>query len=256
MVSAKPLVSVITTARNASAYLDECIASVTASRYENIEVILIDDGSSDSTASIARRWEAEDSRLRVMSTKPQGRRLALIEAHKRATGELQCWVDADDRIHPDAIGSCVDKIDDKHQLVYSHRNLINSDGSNRGPHAKNKIAYKPTKLLVSNMIFHLRMFTTEVFDRSGGVGGFESAIDWDMNLRMAEQTNVRCIPRPLYDYRIRPDRMSGRPEQAAAGEKAVREAINRRKLDVELVIDNDKWRLREPSRAPTNLRLP
>ena len=48
------------------------------------------------------------------------------------------------------------------------------------------------------MIFHLRMFTADLFHESGGVGDLESAIDWDMNLRMTEHTTPRCIPRILY----------------------------------------------------------
>ncbi len=248
----------IVTARDAALYLNECLDSIATSRYRDLQVIVVDDGSSDETGEIATTWAAKDSRFEALRLPPSGRRAALQVGHDRAHGAVQCWVDADDIVHPTAIEECLKKIDNKHQLVYTHRDLIDHTGASRGPHQKNRIAYRRNQLLVDNMIFHLRLFTTELFDRSGGVGDLESAIDWDMNLRMTEHTTPRCVPRILYSYRIHPDRMSRRPEQHTNGRIAVQRAIERRNLDVELVVNANGWHLRRTRSAPpeTGLSLP
>ena len=205
--------------------------------------MFVDDGSTDRTAEIARRWAVADSRVQVTCLERVGRLEALRVAHDLAEGDVHCWVDSDDLVDPDGIDLCLGALDDDHGVAYSHRWLIDPDGRRRGSHRKNMIPYTPMGLLVSNMVFHLRLFRRDVFDAAGGVGDLSSAIDWDLNLRMAEHTGVRCVPIELYSYRVRPGRMSGTPHQACNGETAVRRAIERRGLDVELVVEPDGWKL-------------
>jgi hypothetical protein len=97
--------------------------------------------------------------------------------------------------------------------------------------------------LVDNMIFHLRLFSAALFGRAGGVGDLESAIDWDMNLRMAELTSVACVPRVLYRYRVHDNRMSTSDAQTSCSQIAVRRAIARRGLDAELHVVDGQWEL-------------
>jgi glycosyltransferase involved in cell wall biosynthesis len=243
-----PTVSVIVTAHNTASYIDECVASIVASTYTDLDIVIVDDGSTDTTAHIIDHWATRDPRLQVAHTTRHGRRAALQLAHQQAIGRLHCWVDSDDRIHPTAIARCVDAIDDAHQLVYTHRQLLNPDSTVRGVDPRNRVAYRTRQLLVDNMIFHLRMFTADLFTASGGVGDFESAIDWDMNLRMTEHTTPRCVPRVLYDYRIRADRMTGRPDQIRNAEIAVRNAIDRRQLPYQLRTTGSGWHLVKPPR--------
>ncbi len=192
----------------------------------------------------SRACRAPSGGVALEVTAPQGRLAALRLAHAMATGDVMAWVDSDDVIAPTALAACVARLDDAHQLVYTHRRLIDEHGRNRGPHQKNAIPYSPVQLLVSNMIFHLRVFTRGVFDQAGGVGELSSAIDWDMNLRMTEHTTPQVVPQLLYSYRIRPGRMSGTPHQAANAQLAIRQAIARRRLPVELVVNDQGWHLR------------
>jgi hypothetical protein len=94
------------------------------------------------------------------------------------------------------------------------------------------------------MIFHLRTYTRALYTQSGGTGTLDSAIDWDMNLRMTEHTTPRCVPHELYHYRIRPGRMTGTPTQQRNAKTAVRNAIARRNLNAELVVNSTGWHLR------------
>jgi glycosyltransferase involved in cell wall biosynthesis len=241
------LVSVIVTAHNDERHLDACLTSILASTHREIEVVVLDDGSTDATPQIIDRFAAADSRIRAGSSSHRGRRRSLEAAHATASGSVHCWVDADDMVDRRGIEYALRRLDDDHELVYTYRDLIDDRGMSLGPHLKNKVPYRPGQLLVDNMIFHLRLFTAELLEKSGGVGDLEAAIDWDMNLRMVEWTTPVCVPQSLYHYRVHRGRMSTTPLQAACGEVAVNRAIQRRGLDMELTVSDAGWHLTQRS---------
>lgn len=98
-----PLISVIIPAYNAAPYLGECLESVIAQTFCDIEIIVVDDGSTDATAEIARNFAAADSRIRLLS-KPNG---GLSDARNFgiacARGEYITFVDSDDCLFPDSL---------------------------------------------------------------------------------------------------------------------------------------------------------
>lgn len=234
-------VSVITTCYNTEAYVAQCLDSILASSHKDLDIIVVDDGSTDHTLDVIEKY-ADESRIKIMSTEHRGRRAALELAHRAAEGDVQCWVDSDDFVHPRAIEQCLAALDDEHRLSYTHRRIL-IDGQII-PDRRNDIEYSPLRLLVDNMIFHLRMFTTELFNEAGGVGELETAIDWDMNLRMAEHTEPVVVPHMLYGYRVREGRMTGTDRQKKDSVRAVMNTIMRRGLDYDLEIDHDGWHLR------------
>ena len=249
------LLSVIITAYQAEAYLEECLHSVCNADYPNLQIVLVDDGSTDNTQDICERWATIDARIELHQRDHQGRNAALKFAHSKARGEVQCVVDADDIVLPKAFTRSIDKLSDSHQLVYTYRDLIDSRGNTITVHDKNRIQYRPNQLLVDNMIFHLRTFTTRLFEKAGGVGEFERCEDWDENLRMSEHTNVRCIPQVLYRYRIHESQISRTTRQNEEGAIAVRNAIKRRGLNLDLVVNDKGFHLRQ-RKTPPPLSLP
>lgn len=97
----KPELSVIVPIFNSELYLEKCVESILNQTFENFEVILVDDGSSDRSLDICRKYEQKDKRVRVIS-KPNG---GLIRARKTgltaAAGRFIGFVDSDDWIEPD-----------------------------------------------------------------------------------------------------------------------------------------------------------
>lgn len=91
-----PLISVIIPVYNVSQFLDRCLESVVHQTYQNLEIILIDDGSTDSSGLLCDEWAIKDSRIRVIHTSNSGaaaaRNLGLDLAH----GNYISFVDADD----------------------------------------------------------------------------------------------------------------------------------------------------------------
>lgn len=96
-----PTISVIIPVYGVEAYLDACLTSVTGQRYENLEILLVDDGSPDRCGQICDTWAAKDSRIRVIHKENGGAGQARNVALAQATGELIGFVDSDDYISPD-----------------------------------------------------------------------------------------------------------------------------------------------------------
>jgi glycosyltransferase involved in cell wall biosynthesis len=103
-----PLVSAIIPAKDEEATLADCLATVITQSYPNLEILVIDDRSTDRTATIARGFAASDSRVRVISNDElppgwTGKTHALHVAASEARGEWLWFLDADTRHHPDSL---------------------------------------------------------------------------------------------------------------------------------------------------------
>lgn len=94
------LISVIIPIYKVEAYLDECIASVIAQTYSNLEIILVDDGSPDNCPQICDEWAAKDSRIRVIHKENGGISDARNAGIEIANGDYIAFVDSDDWILP------------------------------------------------------------------------------------------------------------------------------------------------------------
>lgn len=93
--------SVIVPAYNVEKYLSKCIESITTQTYENLEIILINDGSPDDCLAIMQRYARQDSRIIVVSQENEGLSAARNAGLEIATGDYVAFVDSDDWIEPD-----------------------------------------------------------------------------------------------------------------------------------------------------------
>lgn len=98
--SANPLVSVIVPVYNVERYLPACVESILGQTHRNIEVILVDDGSSDGCGSLCDRYAARDRRVRVIHQANKGLSAARNAGFDAAEGEFVSFVDSDDAVSP------------------------------------------------------------------------------------------------------------------------------------------------------------
>lgn len=94
------MISVIIPVYNTEKYLERCLQSVLRQTAGNMEVICVNDGSTDGSAAVLARYAAEDERVRVLTQENKGQSAARNAALKVAGGDYVFFVDSDDFIHP------------------------------------------------------------------------------------------------------------------------------------------------------------
>ncbi len=100
MIDNKPLISIIVPIYNVEKYLCKCVDSILAQTYENIEIILVDDGSPDNCPAMCDEYAKKYDNIKVLHKKNGGLSDARNEGIKIAKGEYIGFVDSDDYIHP------------------------------------------------------------------------------------------------------------------------------------------------------------
>ena len=99
----KPLVSVIIPVYNVEPYLRKCVDSVIKQTYENIEIILIDDGSTDRSGSICDEYKVNDKRITVIHQNNSGLSIARNVGINNCKGDYICFIDSDDFVLPEFV---------------------------------------------------------------------------------------------------------------------------------------------------------
>lgn len=105
-----PLITVIVPAYNVARYLPRCVRSIQAQTYRNLEILLVNDGSTDETGALCDELAGEDSRIRVFHKENGGTSRARNLALSMARGEYVGFVDSDDYISPDMYERLLDAI--------------------------------------------------------------------------------------------------------------------------------------------------
>lgn len=109
-MKALPIITVIIPIYNVKKYLKDCVESVLSQTYRNLEIILVDDGSTDGSSNLADDFAKVDQRIKVIHQKNLGLSGARNSGLKITTGEYVTFVDSDDRIEPNMISGLFDAL--------------------------------------------------------------------------------------------------------------------------------------------------
>lgn len=124
-----PLVSIIVPVYNVVRYVDKCIASLVRQTYRDIEIILVDDGSTDGSGVLLDAWRQKDSRIKVFHTVNGGVTAARKEGWRKSTGEYCMFVDGDDSLTPDAVAYFIAVFaEGKYDFVSGAYDIVYNDG--------------------------------------------------------------------------------------------------------------------------------
>lgn len=115
-----PLVSIIVPVYNTEKYISECLDSLCQQNYSHIEIIAVDDGSTDNSLCLLKELSNKDDRLKVFSQPNQGVSAARNLALSQATGIYVMFVDADDWIDPSTIEKCLQAIGDADVCFFAY----------------------------------------------------------------------------------------------------------------------------------------
>jgi glycosyltransferase involved in cell wall biosynthesis len=201
-----PRLSVVMPVRNGARWLAEAIDSVVRQTLSDLELLVIDDGSTDETPQILREWLGRDGRIRLLRQKDLGLVAALNYGLAEARGRFLARLDADDRAAPERLERQIRVLDNDPSigLLGSWAQRIDEHGRPRGSLKPKTTPQQLVDILTdANPFIHSTiMFRTEI---ARGLGGyriaFEAAEDYDLWLRMSEVTRLANLPEPLVQYR-------------------------------------------------------
>lgn len=118
------MISVIIPVYNGAKYLEGCLRSVMEQSYRDLEIIVIDDGSTDNSYEICTKMAAQDSRIRLIRQENAGVSAARNCGLYEARGEYITFVDADDTMPADAVEALVEQLDDETDFVIGSHNAV------------------------------------------------------------------------------------------------------------------------------------
>lgn len=204
----RPLVSVVIPAFNAERFIGETLDAVLRQTYHNIEVIVVDDGSTDRTAEVVRECAQRDPRIRLYLQSNLGPSETRNIAIAKSKGEFIAPLDADDIWYPEKIRKQVDcmlRFGPNTGVVYSWTAYLNEEGSLTGGFsARTDEGRVFLRLLCSNFI---ATGSVPLIRRSclAEVGGYRPEFvgleDKELFLRIAEKYEFRVVPEFLVGYR-------------------------------------------------------
>jgi glycosyltransferase involved in cell wall biosynthesis len=215
-IAESPLVSVVVAVRNGENYLDRTLLSVRQQRYPKVEIIVVDDGSTDSTSQVARMHCADDERIRLIQSKPVGAGAARNIGIKHALGDLICLVDGDDLVHPELLAAHVERFLSGPfpvAAVWSLGVTIDQDDLILGrmlPFDAVTIRSVDGWALLPMVYRFFPSPSSTTFLRSAliEIGGYNEDLpngeDYDLLLRVVEHWRIGLVNRVLVGYRIVP----------------------------------------------------
>lgn len=201
------LVSVIIPAYNVEKYIKEAVRSVLGQSYTNLEVIAIDDGSTDKTLSVLQNLAKDDNRLRVFSNSENKQIVyTLNKALRLSYGQYIVRMDGDDISMPDRVEKLINFLEENHEysLVGSSMTAIDPDGRIIGK----TIHYSNEELLIRCLkyvtpVSHIWAARKEVYEKLNGYRDIPGVEDYDFLLRMTASglryTNIQ----DYYGYYVR-----------------------------------------------------
>jgi len=226
-MKATPLVSIITPTYNHENYISDCIRSVQAQTYENWEMIVVDDGSSDKTYSIANELAMKDSRIQVYTQKNIGI-FRLYETYNfalsRSKGKYVAVLEGDDVWLPEKLSLQVFEMESDDQIVMSYGQAFSSTTDLKTNYGLTDYSLKSTEvlhnnplgsstkvLLFSNFIVALTvMIRRSTLDQ---IGGFKQShqlplVDVTTWIELSLCGKFSCIQKPLGKWRFYPNQIT------------------------------------------------
>jgi glycosyltransferase involved in cell wall biosynthesis len=209
------LISVIIPAFNVAPFIRQAVASALAQTRNDIEVIVVDDGSTDGTGEVLRQFS--DPRLRVIRQENRGSAAARNTGLQVASGELVAFLDGDDFWAPENLAHQSAFLENHAEvdMTFGRSRVVDENGTDMGYSQFQSSGVIPfSRLLQANEAGNgsCTLLRRKSIDQAGAFdSSLEECIDLDLFLRVANQRsgNVVAIPEVLTYYRRRSGQITG-----------------------------------------------
>ncbi|KIA84928.1 hypothetical protein OA84_00200 [Kaistella solincola] len=202
-----PLFSVLVAYYNNFEFFEEFYRSVFNQTYQNFEIVLVDDCSTDHSLEKIREITATDTRVRIFKNeKNEGVGFTKKKCIELAKGEICGFIDPDDAVSKDALQLSIQQFQDRSEIVATYSKIIFCD-ENLKPL---KVFSRTTKVKngekyffnINNEVSHFFTFRRETYFKTVGINeNLTSSVDFDLYLKLYEKGDFKYIPKPLYFYR-------------------------------------------------------
>jgi glycosyltransferase involved in cell wall biosynthesis len=253
MTQKKPLVSVIVPAYNAEVFIERTLKSILNQTYTNIEVLVVDDGSQDSTAKIVKLFVQKDSRVTLLQQPNSGVAAARNLAIAKSQGEFIAPIDADDIWYPQNIEKqveCMLASPESVGLVYAWSVDIDEQDVPTGGCRKSWEEGDVRLILATkNFVGHASatLIRRACFDQVGGYNtefrehNAQGCEDFDLYLRISEKYQFRVVPELLIGYRQVMGSMSCNSQAMSKSREMVMLEFQRRNPEVPATVYKSAW---------------
>ena len=200
-------------AYNAAEFLSATLDSVLSQTYREMEIIVVDDGSTDGTAAVAEQYVQRDSRVRLIRQENAGVGAARNAALAVAQGKYVAPIDSDDVWYPEKIAAQVAVMEaggEELGFTYCWSKKINHKGVVTSLSPPSEVAGNVLNLLVFRNFLHnasVPLFRSSALQKVGGYvtraeqKGGQGCEDWEITVRIAEKFKVGVVPQYLVGYR-------------------------------------------------------
>lgn len=206
------LISIVVPVYNAEKYLEECLASLVNQTYKNTEIILVDDGSTDSSLKILKKYQKKYSSIKVISQKNQGSSFARSTGIKKAKGDYLMFVDADDWIDTNTISKLASILAKKQYDnirffgILEPSGIIKNQYEFQGKKQKELTKKEIYQLLIETKTLHNLCFGIYKTSLLKNIDSFESHVsfaeDYWANLDiLTKASSVLMLNEVFYHYR-------------------------------------------------------
>lgn len=201
-------VSLLIANYNNGKYFQDCWQSIVGQTYENWEVIIVDDGSTDDSVNIIRQIVNGDVRVRFYSNEKNfGCGYTKRRCAELANGDLMGFLDPDDFLEMNALSILVEsfKLENDKGLFFSLFNRVNENKAviSEKKYERNVNYNDPYFFNFEGIISHFTLFRKEVYNLTEGIDPYMlRAVDQDLYLKLCEKCKIGFVNAVLYNYRI------------------------------------------------------
>ena len=215
-MSTRPKVSIVIPVFNHSAYLERCLESVLNQSYRPLEIIIIDDGYSDDSFEVAKRFVETHAWDAMLISRPnRGAHHTINQGVRLSSGSYINVLNSDDEFHPHRIEECVAVATNQGEnFIFTGVDFIDDNGESVRDDYTNKLrssqlrsidyptigfALMRNQIAISTGNF---FFSRQLFDVIGDFRSYKYVHDWDFILRSSFYCEPHFLTKELYRYRL------------------------------------------------------
>ncbi len=219
-----PKITVVTPSYNQGHFIEETIRSVLLQNYPNLEYLIIDGGSTDSTVEVIRKYEKYITYW--VSEKDRGQSDAINKGFEKATGDIICWLNSDDYYYPNTLYRVANHFmndSNKNKIIFGQGTFLFEQYNLKIPNKTAKLSKKLTIDFCDYVIQPSSFWTKSVWDKVGILKNeIHYCFDWEWFIRASKVgVNLQMVEDIFSVYRIHSAHKSSN-----AGQKRIVEISN------------------------------